>query len=99
MVGDRVRRSRGKDQVGKIPMQADYGQRHDPDRQPTHCFWRVYSAAGAGAEVRRNARSPNCVGTGVTALAQKHGGLAAAATALGDPSVSALQDSIKAFCK
>jgi YVTN family beta-propeller protein len=42
--------------------------------------------------------SPNCHGTSVAALAQKYGGLAAAAAALGAPSVSALQDAIKAFC-
>jgi len=42
--------------------------------------------------------SPNCHGKSVAALAQKYGGLAAAADALGAPSVSALQDGIRAFC-
>jgi YVTN family beta-propeller protein len=39
--------------------------------------------------------SPNCHGTTVSVLAQQHGGLAAAATALGFTSVSALQNAIK----
>jgi YVTN family beta-propeller protein len=42
--------------------------------------------------------SPNCHGTSVAALAQKYGGLAAAARARGVQSVSALQDAITAFC-
>jgi hypothetical protein len=40
----------------------------------------------------------NCHGKSVSALAQKYGGLAAAASALGFASVNALQDAIKAFC-
>jgi YVTN family beta-propeller protein len=42
--------------------------------------------------------SPNCHGVSVSALAQKYGGLKAAAAALGFSSVSALQDLIKGFC-
>jgi YVTN family beta-propeller protein len=42
--------------------------------------------------------SPNCHGESVSALAQKYGGLAAAADALRFASVSALQDAIRAFC-
>jgi len=42
--------------------------------------------------------SPNCHGQSVSALAQKNGGMAAAATALGFTSVSALQSAITAFC-
>lgn len=55
--------------------------------------------------------SPNCYGKSVSALAQKYGqqhgqhegehddgGLAAAAKALGYPSVQALQDAIRAYC-
>jgi hypothetical protein len=47
------------------------------------------------------ARQPgeaNCHGQRVSALAQKYGGIAAAASALGFGSVKALQDAIKAFC-
>jgi hypothetical protein len=40
----------------------------------------------------------NCHGKSVSALAQKYGGMASAATALGFPSVKALQDAIKAIC-
>ena len=40
----------------------------------------------------------NCHGQSVAALAQEFGGLSAAATALGFPSVKALQAAIKAFC-
>ena len=40
----------------------------------------------------------NCHGKSVSALAQKYGGMKSAATALGFPSVQALQDAIKAFC-
>jgi hypothetical protein len=42
--------------------------------------------------------SPNCHGTSVSTLAQKDGGLAAAAKDLGFASVSALQKAIKGFC-
>jgi hypothetical protein len=42
--------------------------------------------------------SPNCHGDSVSALAQRYGGLAAAAKALGYSSVQALQDAIRAFC-
>jgi YVTN family beta-propeller protein len=42
--------------------------------------------------------SPNCHGKSVSALAQQFGGLARAADNLGFASVSALQDTIKAFC-
>ena len=42
--------------------------------------------------------SPNCHGTTVSVLAKQHGGLPAAATALGFANVSALQNAIKAFC-
>jgi probable HAF family extracellular repeat protein len=42
--------------------------------------------------------SPNCHGTSVSALTQKDGSLAAAATDLGFASVSALQNAIKGFC-
>jgi YVTN family beta-propeller protein len=47
------------------------------------------------------ARAPgarNCHGTSVSALARKYRGLEAAADALGVPSVSALQEAIRAFC-
>jgi len=40
----------------------------------------------------------NCHGKSVSALAQQFGGLNAAAAALGFPSVSTLQDAIRAFC-
>ena len=40
----------------------------------------------------------NCIGTSVSALAKKYGGLNAAAAALGYPSVTALQNAIAAFC-
>jgi YVTN family beta-propeller protein len=40
----------------------------------------------------------NCHGTSVSALARKYKGLAVAAEALGVPSVSALQEAIRAFC-
>jgi hypothetical protein len=42
--------------------------------------------------------SANCRGQSVSALAQEFGGLAHAADTLGFASVSALQDTIKAFC-
>ena len=42
--------------------------------------------------------SPNCHGESVSALAKQYGGLAAAAKALGYPSVDALQDAIRAYC-
>jgi uncharacterized repeat protein (TIGR03803 family) len=41
---------------------------------------------------------PNCHGKSVSALAKQYGGLNSAAAALGYPSVSALQDAIRAFC-
>jgi YVTN family beta-propeller protein len=41
----------------------------------------------------------NCHGQSVAALAQQFGGLKAAAAALGFPSVQALQDAIKTFCR
>jgi Beta-propeller repeat len=41
----------------------------------------------------------NCHGKSVSALAQQYGGLAAAAAALGFPSVQALQDAIREFCE
>jgi len=41
----------------------------------------------------------NCIGTSVSALAKKYGGLNAAAAALGYPSVAALQNAIAAFCR
>jgi len=41
---------------------------------------------------------PNCHGRSVSALAQKYGGMAAAATALGVSSVSALQNAIDESC-
>ena len=43
--------------------------------------------------------TPNCVGESVSALARQFGGLDAAASALGFPSVQALHHAIKAFCK
>jgi hypothetical protein len=42
---------------------------------------------------------PNCHGQSVSALAQQYGGLDAAASALGFPSVQALQDAIRTFCE
>src|SRR5262249_394836 len=42
--------------------------------------------------------SANCHGKNVSALARRFGGLAHAADTLGFASVSALQDTIKAFC-
>jgi len=42
---------------------------------------------------------PNCHGESVSALARQFGGLDAAAAALGFPSVQALQDAIRKFCK
>jgi hypothetical protein len=42
---------------------------------------------------------PNCHGESVSALAREFGGLAAAAAALGFPSVQALQDAIREFCE
>ena len=41
----------------------------------------------------------NCQGESVSALARPHGGLDAAAAALGFPSVQALQEAIRAFCE
>jgi hypothetical protein len=41
----------------------------------------------------------NCHGQSVAALAQQYGGLDAAAKALAYPSVQALQDAIRAFCR
>jgi hypothetical protein len=41
---------------------------------------------------------PNCHGESVSALVQQFGGLDAAASALGFPSVPALQEAIRAFC-
>lgn len=41
----------------------------------------------------------NCHGKSVSALAQQFGGLEAAASALGFPSVQALQDAIREFCE
>ena len=43
--------------------------------------------------------APNCRGQSVSALARQFGGLDAAASALGFPSVQALQDAIRAFCE
>jgi hypothetical protein len=42
---------------------------------------------------------PNCHGKSVSALARQFGGLDAAASALGFPSVQALQDAIREFCE
>jgi hypothetical protein len=42
---------------------------------------------------------PNCHGQSVSALAQQFGGLEAAASALGFPSVQALQGAIREFCE
>jgi YVTN family beta-propeller protein len=44
------------------------------------------------------AKSPSCFGTTVAVLAKQHGGLPAAATALGFTSVAALQNAITGFC-
>ena len=43
--------------------------------------------------------TPNCQGRSVSALARQFGGLNAAASALGFPSVQALQDAIREFCE
>ena len=43
--------------------------------------------------------SPNCHGQSVSALANQYGSLAAAASALGFPSVQVLQNAIRAWCK
>jgi hypothetical protein len=40
----------------------------------------------------------NCPGQSVSSLSQTYGGMAGAATALGYPSVQALQDAIKSYC-
>ena len=45
------------------------------------------------------AGSANCLGTSVSALATKFGGLDAAAAALGFSNVQGLQDAIRAFCE
>jgi hypothetical protein len=42
--------------------------------------------------------TPNCHGKSVSALVHEFGGLKAAASALGFPSVQALHDAIRAFC-
>jgi hypothetical protein len=42
--------------------------------------------------------APNCLGQSVSALAQQFGGLDAAASSLGYPSVQALQTAIRSFC-
>jgi hypothetical protein len=42
--------------------------------------------------------SPNCQGTSVSALVQQFGNMNAAASALGFPSVKALQNAIMAYC-
>jgi hypothetical protein len=44
-------------------------------------------------------RRANCHGKSVSALARQHGGLDAAAAALGFPSVQTLQDAIREFCE
>jgi hypothetical protein len=41
----------------------------------------------------------NCIGVSVAALVGQHGGLNAAAAALGYPSAQALQHAIMAFCE
>jgi len=43
--------------------------------------------------------APNCHGKSVSALTGEFGGLPAAATALGFPSVRALQEAIRGFCQ
>src|SRR5262249_36239243 len=43
--------------------------------------------------------APNCHGESVSALARQFGSLDAAASALGFPSVQALQDAIREFCE
>jgi PA14 domain len=43
--------------------------------------------------------APNCHGDSVSSLATQFGGIAAAAGALRFPSVKALQDAIKGYCK
>jgi hypothetical protein len=43
--------------------------------------------------------APNCHGKSVSAVTGEFGGLPAAATALGFPSVRALQEAIRAFCQ
>jgi DNA-binding beta-propeller fold protein YncE len=43
--------------------------------------------------------TPNCHGKSVSALVHEFGGLKAAASALGFPSVQALHDAIRAFCR
>jgi len=58
--------------------------------------------AGVTATIAEVAGTPgfsNCHGQSVAALAQQFGGLNAAAAALGFPSVQALQDAIRAFCR
>lgn len=42
---------------------------------------------------------PDCIGKSVSPLAQRYGGLNAAAAALGYPNVPALQQAIMAFCE
>jgi uncharacterized repeat protein (TIGR03803 family) len=62
----------------------------------------VFKLAGTGFVVpvtfAGTPGKPNCHGQSVSALAKQYGGLAAAAAALGFPSVRALQDDIRAFC-
>jgi probable HAF family extracellular repeat protein len=56
-------------------------------------LWEPTATAFAGTP-----GTPNCHGESVSALVREFGGLKAAASALGFPSVQALQDAIRAFC-
>jgi hypothetical protein len=68
----------------------------------TYGFGTVFEITGSGFVVPVTFAGmpgkPNCFGQSVSALAQQHGGLNAAAAALNFPSVQALQSAILEFC-
>ena len=59
----------------------------------------VIEGSAPSAQFAGTPGQANCHGKSVSALAQQFGGLPAAASALGLPSVQALQEAIRAFCK
>jgi uncharacterized repeat protein (TIGR03803 family) len=60
----------------------------------------VFKLAGTGfAVLAGTPGTPNCEGKSVSALAKQYGGLPAAATALSYPTLGALEDAIKTYCR
>jgi hypothetical protein len=68
-----------------------------PATTPT--FNMTYSLAGNTIPGAGIPGEPNCHGDSISALATQFGGIHAAASTMGFPSVDALQDSFKEFCK